>query len=133
VAEQLPYRRLSVWQRAFSLATDVLEFAESSEELTRRYYFRDQLCRSAMSVPANIAEGNGRGRPLDYASFIDRARGSLFELDTWLYAAVDRSYLSEARYGTYESEIVELSAMMLALRNSLRQQADHEAATKKKR
>ena len=120
---QLPYRRLQVWQRAFALALEVVEHAESADGLANRYYFRDQLCRSAMSVPANIAEGNGRGRPLDYASFIDRARGSLFELDTWLLAALEREYPPSETHESFAGEIQELSAMLLSLRNTLRKQA----------
>ncbi len=110
-------------QRPFALAAEILEFAEITDGLNGRYYFRDRLCRCAMSVPANIAEGNGRGRPQDYASFVGRARGSLFELDTWLLAEVNRCHLGDADYHRLASEVQELSAMLLALRNSLRRKA----------
>ena len=78
------------------------------------------MCDAAMSVPANIAEGNGRSTPLDYASFIDRSRGSLFELDTWLFAAAGRGWLPEGLHETFEDEIEQLSAMLLRLATNLR-------------
>jgi four helix bundle protein len=77
----LPYREMIAWQKGYALALDVVRLAERWQE-PRLRSFRDQVTRSAMSVPANIAEGHGRGTQADFASFLDRARGSLFELDT---------------------------------------------------
>src|SRR5487761_2704423 len=106
----LPYRELIVWQKAYALAMAVLDMAEA-KPLATRFFFRDQMCDAAMSVPANIAEGNGRSTPADYASFLDRARASAFELDTWLLAARDRSYISSAEHQHAETQIREISAM----------------------
>ncbi len=78
------------------------------------------MCDAAMSVPANIAEGNGRSTPLDYASFLDRSRGSLFELDTWLYAAGGRGWLPKDLQESFEDEIEQLSAMLLRMASTLR-------------
>lgn len=115
----LPYRQLLVWQKAHALALDVLELAQVAVP-RRDFYFRNQMCDAAMSVPANIAEGNGRSTPADYASFVDRARGSLFELDEWLLAARDSSWLDPPRHAALEARIQELSVMLLALANTLR-------------
>lgn len=115
----LPYRRLEVWRKAYGIALEVLELAEG-EGLARRFYFRDQMCSAAMSVPANIAEGNGRSTPLDYASFLDRARGSLFELDTWLCAAGERAYIAPEAARSLALRIQELSAMLRSLATQLR-------------
>ena len=119
---ELPYRKLVVWEKAHELAMEVLDLAERPP-LASRFYFRDQLCAAAMSVPANIAEGSGRGRPLDSAAFIDRARGSLFELDTWLYAASRRGYCTDDEHARFAALIGEINAMLYALRESLRKQA----------
>ncbi len=116
---RLPYRRLLVWQRSQVLAERVLDLAEVGQ-LRREWYFRNQMCDAAMSVPANIAEGNGRSTPLDYASFLDRARGSLFELDTWLYTAANRGWIAPDAHAGLEAEIEALSAMILAMATKLR-------------
>jgi four helix bundle protein len=113
------YRELIVWQRAFELALEVLELGESAP-FSRRFYFRDQMCDAAMSIPANIAEGNGRSTPLDYASFIDRARGSTLELDTWLLAAARRGYLDASLHERLEATIDEVSRMLYSLARQLR-------------
>ncbi|MEX0783015.1 MAG: four helix bundle protein [Dehalococcoidia bacterium] len=115
----LPYRKLEVWRRSFALAMEVVDVAEEGP-LARRFYYRDQLCDAAMSVPANIAEGNGRSTPLDYASFLDRARASLFELDTWLQGARDKGWIDPAAHDRWLSELFELSAMLNSLASKIR-------------
>jgi four helix bundle protein len=109
-----------VWQRSEALALRV-------NELARRgawdLYLRDQACRAAFSVPANIAEGNGRSMPRDYASYVDRARGSLFELDSWLHSCHGMGLLSPATHTELVTEIEALSAMLLSLARSLRRKA----------
>lgn len=117
----LPYRRLVVWQRSQRLADQVLNLAETKPFL-RNWYFRNQMCDAAMSVPANIAEGNGRSTPLDYASFLDRSRGSLFELDTWLVTAAGRGWIPPDLQASFEDEIQQLSAMLLTMATTLRKQ-----------
>ncbi|MGE0601785.1 MAG: four helix bundle protein [Dehalococcoidia bacterium] len=116
---KLPYRELQVWQRSQRLADSVLTLGES-KPFANRFYFRDQMCDAAMSVPANIAEGNGRSTPRDYASFLDRSRGSLFELDTWLFTAAGRGWVSPELHHSLEDEIQQISAMLLRMTTTLR-------------
>ena len=54
----------------------------------------NQLRRAAVSVPSNIAEGCGRQTPRDTINFLFVARGSLYELETQIYVALDLNYLS---------------------------------------
>lgn len=117
--DQLPYRRLVAWQRAYDFAIDVLADTRSAAFRDERD-LRRQLVRAVMSVPANLAEGHGRGTALDFASFVDRARGSLFETDTWLLAARDLGLLDEARHTEFQARILELNAIIRGLRDRLR-------------
>jgi four helix bundle protein len=120
----LPYRQLEVWRRSQDLALELM--AESKRGDWDRF-LRDQVCRSAFSVPANIAEGNGRSTPNDYAAFVDRARGSLYELDSWLGACQRLGLLSLEHYGTASREVEELSAMLLVLVRRLRSKPSLES------
>jgi four helix bundle protein len=116
---ELPYRNLIVWQRSRTLAL-AIEAEMGRQTFAKEWSLRDQMRRAAFSVGANIAEGNGRSTPLDYASFLDRARGSLFELDHWLLLCSDLRLIPAERQAELERDIQELSAMILSLIRRLR-------------
>jgi four helix bundle protein len=118
----LPYRKLVVWQRSIELADRIMEIAEGPA-LYRRWSFQRQMCDAAGSIAANIAEGNGRSTPLDYAAFVDRARGSLFELDTWILLAHRRGWIDSPTQAEIEREIEQISLMLLSLATRLRKSA----------
>ena len=79
------YRDLTVWQKAMQLAAAVYRLTSEMPK-QEEYRISAQMIRASTSVPANIAEGNGRGTRKDYAHFISIARGSLFELETFVLA-----------------------------------------------
>ncbi|MCX7619105.1 four helix bundle protein [Tepidiforma sp.] len=120
---ELPYRELEVWRKAHQLAMDVLDLAETPR-VRRVPFLRDQLSRAATSVPANIAEGRGRRTRNDYAGFAAKARGSVFELDYWLYLAAQRRLIEEADYAALHGRAVEVSAMLVSLIDRLRSSGD---------
>ena len=114
------YRDLVVWQRAMTLAERVYE-------LTRGYP-RDELFgltsqtrRSAVSVPANIAEGHGRGTRAAYANFVRIARGSLRELETHLLLAQRLSLADYDQIDAMLADADEIGRMLHALINRLQQ------------
>ena len=77
------HRDLTAWQKAIELVKDVYHVV-SLLPGSERYNLSDQMKRSAVSVPSNIAEGAGRGSSKDYLRFLYIARGSLRELETQL-------------------------------------------------
>jgi four helix bundle protein len=120
--DELPYRRLTAWQHANELAIEILELVEKPP-IARHWFFRNQVASCAMSVAVNLAEGHGRGTDADFASFVDRARGSLFELDNWLLIAARHGWLSGAEHRRHSAAILEINAMLFKLRASLRTRA----------
>jgi four helix bundle protein len=75
------YRDLKVWQEAMVLAETAYRFAAKLPR-ARADSLIEQMWRSAISVPANIAEGYGRESARSYVHFLKIARGSLNELET---------------------------------------------------
>ena len=73
----------------------------------------DQLRRAVVSIPSNIAEGNGRGSNKDYAHFLSIARGSLYETMTQLRIAKDLGYLDD--YSQFEDIAAEVGRMLGAM------------------
>jgi len=86
------FRDLVVWQKAVEL---VIECYKATRDFpsTERYGLTSQLQRAAVSVPANIAEGKGRGFNGSYVNHLAIANGSLCELETHIEIAKQLGYL----------------------------------------
>jgi len=122
------FRSLQVWQRAKSLAVDVYRLT-GDERLKRDFSLVDQLRRSAVSVPSNIAEGDERDSDKDSVRFFHMAKGSLAELATQLEIARDVGYLAANQIEPLALQCVELGKMLGALiRARSRAQAGNRAA-----
>jgi four helix bundle protein len=60
-----------------------------------KFGLKSQICRSAVSIPSNIAEDCSRSTPLDFKRFLEIAMGSSFELETQLWLLVELSFISK--------------------------------------
>ena len=80
------------------------------------YGLRSQITRAAVSVPANIAEGQSRSTSKDFANFLVTSRSSLMEVETLLTVAVRQGFTDEASAAPSYSLITELSKMIMTLR-----------------
>jgi four helix bundle protein len=89
------YRDLLAWQKAMELITQVYRVSQKfpSEEL---YGMVSQMRRAAVSIPSNIAEGQGRLTKGEFIQFLGNARGSLLELETQILVAQNLHYLDES-------------------------------------
>jgi len=76
------YMDLNVWKKSMALYEKVCILTESLPFSERS--LADQMKRSAISIPSNIAEGNGRATTKEYLKFLSYSKGSLFELQTQL-------------------------------------------------
>jgi four helix bundle protein len=86
------YRDLVVWQDSIKLSKTVYKVIEKFPKY-EKYGLADQLRRSVVSVPSNIAEGQARKAPGDFRRFLYIALGSLAEIDTQLVFAQEFGYL----------------------------------------
>ncbi len=88
------YRDLLAWQKAMELITQIYRVSQKfpSEEL---YGMVSQMRRAAVSIPSNIAEGQGRLTKGEFIQFLGNARGSLLELETQILVAQNLHYLDE--------------------------------------
>jgi four helix bundle protein len=74
------YKDLGVWQKSVDLA-DRCYIATRAFPTEERFGLSSQIRRAAVSIPANIAEGNGRSGSREYLHHLSIARGSLYELE----------------------------------------------------
>ena len=83
------FRDLDVWCESKALAVDVYKLIRKSPELCKDWGLRDQIQRSSVSIPSNIAEGDARKSDKDSVRFFHIAMGSLAELITQLEIVKD--------------------------------------------
>ena len=78
-----------------------------------------QLRRAAVSIPSNIAEGQGRLSDKGFAVFIGQARGSLFEMETQLELAASLDYIELERHRQLLAQCEQITRMLNALLKTL--------------
>ncbi|MCW9706918.1 four helix bundle protein [Fodinibius salsisoli] len=87
------FKELIVWQNGMDIVTQcykLVEYLPANEQ----FNFRNQMTRSSLSIPSNIAEGSSRSTQKGYKRFLTIALGSIFELETQIIAAVNVGLLN---------------------------------------
>lgn len=99
------YTELEVWIEARKLANLTYTITKNfpKEEL---FALTNQIRRSAVSIPSNIAEGCGRRTSNDTIQFLHISRGSLYELETQFYIALDQNYINENDFKNISIQIL---------------------------
>jgi four helix bundle protein len=112
------YQELIVWQKAMNLAEEVYKVCRSfpREEI---YGLTSQLRRAAVSIPSNVAEGQGRRTTADFLRHLSIAYGSLLELETQVLIATRLSYLSEGKCLVVMNMAAEVGRLLNGLMSSL--------------
>ncbi len=105
------YENLDVWKRSVRLAIEVCRAAGRS----RDFGLRDQLRRSAVSAPSNIAEGSERDSTQDYIRFLRIAKGSCAEMRTQMIIARELGILEVVESERHCAGAREISAMIQGL------------------
>lgn len=113
------YRDLRVWQMGMDLAVNCYE-ATKTYPREETFGLVSQIRRAAAAIPANIAEGHGRGSRKEYRQFLRTAQASLRELETHLILSQRVNLLPESAASTLLTTADQLGRMLQALQKSLR-------------
>jgi len=115
------FEDLEVWQKARDVVNAVYQ-ASLVGTFSRDYALRDQIRRAVVSIPSNIAEGFSRHSNKEFIQFLFISKGSVAEVQSQLYTALDQDYISQEVFdSTYEGlQVVakQLSRFMTYLRGS---------------
>lgn len=113
------FRDLKVWAKSHQLTLDVYRATRffPKDEL---YGLTSQIRRSCSSIPANIAEGCGRGSDADLGRFLQIAIGSASELEYHLFLARDLELLPDDIHETLDAEVIEVKRMLTSFIQKLR-------------
>lgn len=102
------FEDLEVWKRSARLSAEIYKHLKDLKD----YGFRDQLTRSGLSIPSNIAEGIERGSAADCIKFLLYAKGSCGELRTQVYIGMDIEYLDRETGKMWIAESESISSMI---------------------
>lgn len=109
------FEDLDVWKRSARLSADIYKHFSTCKD----FGFKDQITRSSLSVPSNIAEGYERFSNKDTVRFLYYSKGSSAELRTQIYIAIDIGFIPAEQGRAWIAETVELSKMLQGLISSL--------------
>jgi four helix bundle protein len=113
------FRELKVWEKAHQLT---LHIYETTRKFPRHEIFgiTGQTRRASVSIPANIAEGCGRGSSADLARFLQISMGSASELEYLLMLSNALNFLNEQGYIKLNSQVTEIKRMLTSFIKRLR-------------
>ena len=113
------FEDLQVWQLARVVTRKVYAVA-STRPFASDFGLKDQMCRAAVSILSNIAEGFERGTDKSFQSFLAIANGSAGELRAQLYVAFDLRYISQEQFDDLKSDVIRIGKMIVGLIQYLR-------------
>jgi four helix bundle protein len=113
------YTDLVAWQKAMDLAESAYRAAARFPR-EERYGITSQLQRAAVSVPCNIAEGQGRDTTKEFLHFLHIARGSVQEVQTILRLCQRIGILDEVQLQPLLGLSMEVAKLLNGLMNSLK-------------
>ena len=113
-SERRGYQDLIAWHKAIDLAEFVYQ-QTAKWPRDERFGLIDQVRRAAVSVPANIAEGQGRFGPKEFAHFLSIAHGSLCEAETYFVLAHRVKMLDDDAYISAMQQSAEVGRLVQGL------------------
>ena len=105
------YRDLEIWQRSKTFAVSLYKATQNFPN-SEIYSLTNQMRRSDVSIPSNIAEGFRRKSKLEKLQFLRIAYGSGAELETQLEISYDLQYLKQEIYEVLSKELNEIMRML---------------------
>jgi len=108
------FQKLRVWQLAKSLAVNVYSLTKSNH-ISRDFGFRDQIQRSAVSIPSNIAEGDELDTNKQSVHYFFIAKGSTAELMTQIIIGQEIGYIDHKEADIMINDCKVISSMLMKL------------------
>ena len=113
------FEEIQAWQKARDVTLQIYQITSDSN-FSKDYGLKDQIRRASVSIMANIAEGHGRRTNIEFANFLNMARGSVAEVQSHLYVALGLKYINQNQFEELYQTLTEISRMLLSLAQYLR-------------
>lgn len=112
------YQDLVAWQKSMALVTDIYHHTQNFPP-HEMYGLISQIRRAAVSIPSNVAEGQGRLSIGEFKQFLGYAKGSTFEVETQLLIARNLGYLDQHSASHLVEDVREVGRILSGLLSSL--------------
>lgn len=112
------FKDLQAWQLSVAASLEVYRLTARFPD-SERFGLVSQLRRASIAIPANIAEGYGRGSTADYVRFCRIARGSLYEVQTLLLIASELGYVDSSERESLDEQLNECGRVLAGLIRSV--------------
>lgn len=112
------YKELKIWQKSIDLVENVFQLIADFPN-SEKYGLIDQIKRSAISVPSNIAEGTGRNSNKDFGRFLSISKRIFNELNTQLIISNRLNFISNDKLNKLEKDINEIHKMIYKFNQGL--------------
>ncbi|HJY82552.1 MAG TPA: four helix bundle protein [Candidatus Binatia bacterium] len=113
------FEDIQAWQQARELVREIYKTCAEGR-LSKDFGLRDQLCRAAVSSMSNVAEGFAKKSDRDFAHFLDIAKGSITEVQSLLYVALDVGYLEKNTFDNLRQMAEKTASLISGLTSYLR-------------
>lgn len=108
------FEDIEAWQRARKMVIEIYKIS-NDDLFSKDFALKDQIRRASVSIMLNIAEGFARKTKKEFIQFLYVSHGSLAELQSCLYIALDLNYLSKEKFNILYKECEEISKMISGL------------------
>jgi len=112
MAKLTSFEEISSWKKSREFIKEFNNIVVKNEQFLKHFYLKDQMFRSLISVPSNIAEGFERETVKEFIRFLYIAKGSAGEFRSQLYIAFDLNYITENEFFFLQERINEISKML---------------------
>lgn len=112
------FEDIEAWKKGRKLTKNIYSIT-SAGRFAKDYSLRDQMRKASVSIISNIAEGFERGGTREFLQFLAMAKGSVGEVKSQLYVALDQGYIQEKSFDSLYALASESGKMIAGLMNYL--------------
>ncbi len=114
-----PHHKLKVWKKSINFVKHIYKLTSKLPD-AEKFGLTSQMCRAAISIPSNIAEGAGRNNHKEFVHFLRISQGSIAELETQILIGQNLGHFKNTTIQALLDELDEISKMVIGLQKSLR-------------
>ena len=113
------FRELNIWKEGINLVKEIYNLSKQLPD-EEKFGLKSQICRAAVSIPSNIAEGCSRNSEIEFKRFLEIAIGSSFELETQLIIIQELEFITKKDLESLFEQLSKEQKMINNLINKLK-------------